>query len=126
MSAHDAVSTAVRSRAEVLDALSPAVAVVVAEANAGLVALYGDRLARVVLYGSQARGDARPDSDVDLLVVLHGDVRPYDEIRRTGILALDLLIESNRLVSMYAYSVADFESRTDPFMVNVRQDGIPL
>lgn len=32
----------------------------------------GDRLVSLVLYGSRARGDARPDSDVDLLVVCHG------------------------------------------------------
>jgi predicted nucleotidyltransferase len=34
--------------------------------------MYGDRLERVVLYGSRARGDARPDSDYDVAVFLHG------------------------------------------------------
>ncbi|MEG4505403.1 nucleotidyltransferase domain-containing protein [Microcoleus sp. F6_B4] len=38
--------------------------------------LYGDRLTQMVLYGSQARGDARPDSDIDILVVLKGQVNP--------------------------------------------------
>ncbi len=32
----------------------------------------GDRLDAVVLFGSRARGDARPDSDWDLLIVVHG------------------------------------------------------
>jgi predicted nucleotidyltransferase len=31
---------------------------------------------RVILFGSRARGDARPDSDIDLLVVLDDDVPP--------------------------------------------------
>lgn len=31
---------------------------------------YGDRLVRMYLFGSRARGDARPDSDYDVLVVL--------------------------------------------------------
>jgi len=31
---------------------------------------YGDRLVKLLLYGSQARGDARPWSDVDVLAVL--------------------------------------------------------
>lgn len=32
----------------------------------------GARVRRIILFGSRARGDARPDSDFDLLVVLHG------------------------------------------------------
>jgi UTP:GlnB (protein PII) uridylyltransferase len=36
----------------------------------------GDNLERAILYGSHARGDARPDSDVDVLVVL----RRTDEV----------------------------------------------
>ena len=36
--------------------------------------LYGDRLVQLILYGSQARGDAKPDSDIDILVVLNEPV----------------------------------------------------
>lgn len=32
----------------------------------------GARVRRIILFGSRARGNARPDSDFDLLVVLHG------------------------------------------------------
>ena len=39
-----------------------------------LQAVYGDRLRGVVLYGSEARGEATPDSDVDILVLLTGPV----------------------------------------------------
>jgi Predicted nucleotidyltransferases len=31
---------------------------------------YGDRLKQLIMFGSQARGDAHPDSDIDVLVVL--------------------------------------------------------
>jgi predicted nucleotidyltransferase len=37
-----------------------------------IVAADGGRVSRVLLFGSRARGGARPDSDFDLLVVLHG------------------------------------------------------
>ena len=47
-------------------------------------ALYGPRLARLVLFGSKARGDAEPGSDIDVLMVLEGPVRPGEEIARTG------------------------------------------
>ncbi len=49
-----------------------------------LTELYGPRIDRLLLFGSQARGDAVDGSDVDVLVVLHGDVLPEEESRRTG------------------------------------------
>ncbi len=107
-------------------ALPPAVAAVVADAKAGLAALYGDRLDRVVLYGSYARGDARPDSDVDLLVVLHGDVRPYDEIRRMSLLGMELLLRSELSVSMQPYSIDVYRGSESGFIRNVQNDGVTV
>jgi hypothetical protein len=52
----------------------------VAEAVAGeLRGLYGDHLVGVMLYGSDARGDAHPDSDVDLAVILDQMESPWEE-----------------------------------------------
>src|SRR5207249_5396787 len=46
--------------------------------------LYGDRLRKVVLFGSWARGDAHPESDIDLLVVLDHVDDQVAEIKRMG------------------------------------------
>jgi len=48
--------------------------------------IYGDRLVKMVLFGSQARGEADADSDIDVLVVLKGEVNPGEEIKRTSCL----------------------------------------
>jgi predicted nucleotidyltransferase len=40
----------------------------------GLDRIYGSRLVRVVLFGSQARDKAEPDSDIDVMLVLQGAV----------------------------------------------------
>jgi len=44
--------------------------------------LYGNRLKHIILYGSYARGSATEDSDIDLLIVLEGEVKPGEEIDR--------------------------------------------
>ena len=104
----------------------PHVRAAIAEAKARLETIYGSRLARVVLYGSYARGEARDDSDVDLLIVLQGEAEPYTEIRRTGRLALDLLLDHGADVSIQPYSVRDAEDLRRPFIQNVLADGVAL
>ena len=42
--------------------------------KARLQPAFGDRLCGVVLYGSEARGEARADSDIDVLLLLKGPV----------------------------------------------------
>ena len=60
-----------------------------------LTDLYGDRLQHLTLFGSQARGDAEPGSDIDVLVVLKSPVNPGEEIKRTGKAIADLSLDYN-------------------------------
>ena len=52
------------------------------EFREGFEQIYGPRLVRVVLFGSQARDEAEPDSDIDVMLVLEGAVDPHREIQR--------------------------------------------
>ena len=52
-------------------------------ATASLQEIYGPRLRHLILFGSQAHGDATPESDVDVLVVLEGPISSYEEAKRT-------------------------------------------
>ena len=54
--------------------------------KARLSEAYGPRLQSVVLYGSEARGESRPDSDIDILVLLTGPVRLWRDLQ-TGTIA---------------------------------------
>jgi predicted nucleotidyltransferase len=47
-----------------------------ADLRSGFEAFYGERLVQMVLFGSQARGDAVPEADIDVLVVLQGRINP--------------------------------------------------
>ncbi len=52
------------------------------ELKSRLLACDGDRIRRVILYGSRAQGSATEDSDFDLLVVEKDPVSKREEMRR--------------------------------------------
>ena len=104
--------------------INPKIKQVLAEFKAALEELYGDRLASLVLYGSQARCEAAADSDVDVLVVLKGEVSPGDEIWRMGEASTKLLLQYDELVSTVPMAQDRFLHHETPLMRNVRQEGV--
>jgi predicted nucleotidyltransferase len=88
--------------------------------------MYGPRLAQLVLYGSQARGDAEPGSDIDILVVLHGSVNPGEEIARVGDFTTDLSLKYNVVVSCVFIAAKRLQNEETPFLLNVRKEGVAL
>lgn len=92
--------------------------------RAGLECLYGARLKGVFLYGSHARGNAEPDSDVDVLIVLDR-VRNYsDEIDRTSELISGLSLECGLTISRVFASEARWETDQSNFFLNVREEAV--
>jgi len=106
--------------------MSSSVQDVLSELRAGLSRIYGSRLERLLLFGSQARGDSQPSSDVDVLVVLSGPVRPGEEIERTGELGARLTLAYNLAVSLSFVSAERFQSEQSPFLMNVRRECVPV
>jgi uncharacterized protein len=98
----------------------------IAELRRRFEALYGPRLVRLMLFGSQARGDAEPGSDIDLLVVLEGPVRAGEEIRRTLDPVAELSLENNVVFSCAFVSRERFENELSPLLINVRREGVPV
>jgi len=101
-------------------------ALVLQQLRAGLEAQYGDRLDRVLLYGSRARGDAGPESDVDVLVVLRGEVDPLTEIHRNSQLVADLSLEHDLVLSCVYMSNSELAEGDDLFLRNVKREAIPV
>ena len=96
------------------------------ELRAGLEALYGHRLAGLLLYGSRARGDAEAGSDLDVLVALRGQVSPGEEIERTSGLLASLSLRHNEVVSCVFMSEERLRHEQSPLLLNVRREGLPV
>ena len=52
----------------------------------------GEQFVQAMLFGSRARGEAQPDSDIDVLVIVPGEVNYMDLLRRTSALVAELLL----------------------------------
>jgi len=106
--------------------LSAMVRNVVEELRRRLQRHYGQRLWRVILYGSQARGDAETGSDIDVLVVLEGTVDAGAEIQSVGPIVADISLAYDQVVCLVFVSREDFEIGEWPLLMNVRTEGLVL
>jgi len=87
--------------------------------------LYGGDLDKIILFGSQARGDAGPDSDVDILIVAHNKLSLGNRDKLITVIS-DLAIEDNLLFNFIEISTVRFESEKSPLLLNVQKEGITL
>ena len=106
--------------------LAPHIESLLRDLRARLEALYGDRLHAVVLYGSYARGEESPESDVDVMVVLEDEVDPWREIRRMSEPGLEVELEYEEMVTLYPVSQEDFERQSRSVLTNAHREGVSV
>jgi predicted nucleotidyltransferase len=95
-----------------------------AEIRARLEKAHGKRLRGIVLYGSEARGEAGPDSDIDLLVLLDGPVHYYRDLMANMDALYPLAVEVQRRISPKPVDVVEYERARWPLYQNARREGI--
>jgi uncharacterized protein len=107
--------------------LDPAIATAIGRYRTALEARFGPRFREIRLFGSRARGDARLDSDVDLLVLID------DLTWREAIEAIDLgteeELQTGILLSPLPHATAEFQRLRDletGFARDVDRDGVVL
>lgn len=91
-----------------------------------LKAHYGPRLSDVIVFGSVARRNDTPESDLDLLVVLKEPFDYFEELRAITDLLYPVQLESERLISAKPAPVRDFDAGTIQLYRNVKREGIRL
>lgn len=81
-------------------------------------------IVEMYLFGSRCRGDWRPDSDYDILVVL--DKKDRGLIDKLYDVVMDILLSTGRLISLKIFAVSEFnrlKSIPTPFVSNVIKEG---
>ena len=106
--------------------MNPRIRTILAELRSRFEALYGDRLVKLILYGSQARGDAKPDSDIDVLVVLKGPVQVGTEIERGSTVTAALSLEHDVVISSVYVAEDRYNQDRSPLLLNVEADGVAV
>jgi len=86
-----------------------------------------DPNAKVILFGSRARGDAQKDSDWDLLILIDSlDIREKEHLFRDKL--YDLELETGEIISMFVYNNKDWSTRhkVTPLYINIKREGVVL
>jgi len=93
--------------------------------RAALDKVYGDKIERVVLFGSRARGDARSDSDYDIAVFLK-ELTIFDkEAGRIAEIEIDILNDTGAVINAMPFSAGAYNRRTG-LMRELRREGLDL
>ena len=87
---------------------------------------YGQRLERAVLYGSRARGDARPDSDYDIAVFVDDIGSNWQEFQSLARIELEILARTGASVHAMPYRAGTWRDPASPLMHEIRRDGFDL
>lgn len=100
---------------------------VLAEIRQAISAIAAERLVTLVLYGSRARGDWDPSSDVDIAAVIDGLSR--DEHRHILDVVADIEVRHGFFVSLVLFSAEEFAkllARERRVALDIQREGVPL
>jgi predicted nucleotidyltransferase len=93
--------------------------------RAAIAAIYGERVQRVVLFGSRARGEAKPASDYDVAVFLWDMPERGQEMARLAEVETDILHDTGAVINAMPFAAEAYRERTG-FMSELRKEGLDL
>lgn len=92
-------------------------------------AIYGDKIVKVVLYGSYARGDNQVDSDIDIVGIVRGERSDLQEqLKKIWDVSAELELEYGTIVSPTVIPFNEFERYKDdlPYYRNILKEGVDI
>ncbi len=93
--------------------------------RAALDEAYGARIERVLLFGSRARGDARPDSDYDVAVFLKNLDNFGQEAGRIAEIETDIIYDTGAVINALPLKAGSYLDATG-LMGELRREGVEL
>jgi predicted nucleotidyltransferase len=88
---------------------------------------YGDRLSKIILYGSYARGEQNAESDIDFLAVLKDNqYKTTSELLKLAEYAADLSLNHGVSISIHPSDLTKLIQSDYLFYNNIRKDGIEI
>lgn len=105
-------------------AIRPESLSILKELSAVLRARYQDRFLNLLVYGSEARGEAGPHSDIDVLLILSDVAKSSREVDRIADILADFNLRYGVLLSVLPVAQEKFNKAEGPFWRNVRREGI--
>lgn len=89
----------------------------------------GNRLRKIILYGSYARGDYNKSSDIDIMILTDLNDTEIEQYRNTiSDIAFDMELETGFIISPLIKNIEKYNDRIDviPFYMNVNKEGVIL
>ena len=99
---------------------------IAAKAREDLARIYGERLRGVYLYGSAARDQLTPDSDIDIAIVLDEIRSRFEEHERVGDLSSQISLKYNTLVIFFFVPQCDYEQGKYATYRAIKREGIAV
>ena len=91
-----------------------------------LAKAYGDRLCGVVIFGSETRGNAQVDSDIDVLVLLKGPNKIGKDIHKSIQALYPLMLEIERPIHPIPADISDYNEGIINLYRIAKREGIPV
>jgi len=99
---------------------------IIRQCKTALESYYVSRLKGVVVYGSVARDEADPESDIDLLVLLHRPFSYFEETQRIIDLLYPIQLESEHLISAKPVFLQDYERGRLQLYRTAKREGVAV
>lgn len=84
--------------------------------------MYGEKIRKVILYGSNVISKVIRDSDIDLLMLLDEPINPIEVRKSLSDFLYDILLNNNELILVITLLEYFFENNNYPFMLNVKKE----